>query len=89
MCNVYHSLLLVFHEIIYGFSLSNFLLLIRFRFIRCWDVKLAREIYRITAGHGGLAGANDLCIWTLLALRLELVQIAHLYVCLRVWYHAC
>ncbi|XP_057776544.1 WD repeat-containing protein PCN-like [Salvia miltiorrhiza] len=38
-------------------------------FIRCWDVKLAREIYRITVGHGCLAGGNDLCIWSLLALR--------------------
>ncbi|KAL1534224.1 WD repeat-containing protein PCN-like [Salvia divinorum] len=38
-------------------------------FIRCWDAKLAQEIYRITVGHGGLGGDNDLCIWSLLALK--------------------
>ncbi|KAK6116037.1 hypothetical protein DH2020_008306 [Rehmannia glutinosa] len=39
------------------------------RFIRCWDVKLAHEIYRITVGRGGLGSGSDLCIWSLLALR--------------------
>ncbi|KAL0366286.1 UNVERIFIED_CONTAM: WD repeat-containing protein PCN [Sesamum radiatum] len=38
-------------------------------FIRCWDVKLAHEIYRITVGLGGLQSGSDLCIWSLLALR--------------------
>lgn len=38
-------------------------------FIRCWDVKSAQEIYRITAGLGGLGSASELCIWSLLALR--------------------
>ncbi|XP_020548323.1 U3 small nucleolar RNA-associated protein 4 isoform X2 [Sesamum indicum] len=38
-------------------------------FIRCWDVKLAHEIYRITVGLGGLRSGSDLCIWSLLALR--------------------
>ncbi|XP_057974172.1 WD repeat-containing protein PCN-like [Malania oleifera] len=38
-------------------------------FIRCWDAKLAHEIYRITAGLGGLGSGSDLCIWSLLALR--------------------
>ena len=39
------------------------------RFIRCWDAKLGNEIYRITAGLGGLGSGPDLCIWSLLALR--------------------
>ncbi|KAA8528450.1 hypothetical protein F0562_035805 [Nyssa sinensis] len=38
-------------------------------FIRCWDTKLAREIYRITVGLGGLGSGPELCIWSLLALR--------------------
>ncbi|KAG8390975.1 hypothetical protein BUALT_Bualt01G0139700 [Buddleja alternifolia] len=38
-------------------------------FIRCWDAKLAHEIYRITVGLGGLGKESDLCIWSLLALR--------------------
>ncbi|PIN11600.1 WD40 repeat protein [Handroanthus impetiginosus] len=38
-------------------------------FIRCWDVKLAYEIYRITVGVGGLGSGSDLCIWSLIALR--------------------
>ncbi|KAG6409231.1 hypothetical protein SASPL_132265 [Salvia splendens] len=38
-------------------------------FIRCWDAKLAQEMYRITVGHGCLGGDDDLCIWSLLALR--------------------
>ncbi|CAK7347407.1 unnamed protein product [Dovyalis caffra] len=38
-------------------------------FIRCWDAKLSNEIYRITAGLGGLGSGPDLCIWSLLALR--------------------
>ncbi|XAR48433.1 hypothetical protein NMG60_11031255, partial [Bertholletia excelsa] len=38
-------------------------------FIRCWDAKLAHEIYRITVGLGGLGSGPDLCIWSLLALR--------------------
>ncbi|KAL3351649.1 hypothetical protein AABB24_019965 [Solanum stoloniferum] len=38
-------------------------------FIRCWDAKLAYEIYRITVGLGGLGSGSDLCIWSLLALR--------------------
>ncbi|KAK6939734.1 hypothetical protein RJ641_029265 [Dillenia turbinata] len=39
------------------------------RFIRCWDVKLAHEIYRITVGLGGSGRGPDLCVWSLLALR--------------------
>ncbi|PIN03232.1 WD40 repeat protein [Handroanthus impetiginosus] len=38
-------------------------------FIRCWDVKSAHEIYRITVGLGGLGSGSELCIWSLLALR--------------------
>ncbi|XP_051149862.1 WD repeat-containing protein PCN-like [Andrographis paniculata] len=38
-------------------------------FIRCWDAERALEIYRITAGLGGLGSGDDLCIWSLLALR--------------------
>ncbi|XP_061969337.1 WD repeat-containing protein PCN-like isoform X2 [Populus nigra] len=38
-------------------------------FVRCWDAKLGNEIYRITAGLGGLGSGPDLCIWSLLALR--------------------
>nr|XP_034897338.1 WD repeat-containing protein PCN-like isoform X2 [Populus alba] len=38
-------------------------------FVRCWDAKLGSEIYRITAGLGGLGSGPDLCIWSLLALR--------------------
>ncbi|XP_044475587.1 WD repeat-containing protein PCN-like [Mangifera indica] len=38
-------------------------------FIRCWDVKLGNEIYRITVGLGGLGSGPDLCIWSLLFLR--------------------
>ncbi|KAI4337065.1 hypothetical protein L6164_015523 [Bauhinia variegata] len=37
--------------------------------IRCWDAKQGHEIYRITAGLGGLGGKHDLCIWSLLSLR--------------------
>ncbi|KAI3491235.1 hypothetical protein L1887_44492 [Cichorium endivia] len=38
-------------------------------FIRCWDAKSSREVYRITVGLGGLGGGSELCIWSLLALR--------------------
>ncbi|KAL7085331.1 hypothetical protein ACP275_14G275900 [Erythranthe tilingii] len=38
-------------------------------FIRCWDVKMAQEIYRITVGLGGLGSGKELCILSLLALR--------------------
>ncbi|XP_009612217.1 WD repeat-containing protein PCN-like [Nicotiana tomentosiformis] len=38
-------------------------------FIRCWDAKLAYEVYRITVGLGGLGSESELCIWSLLALR--------------------
>ncbi|KAL2529513.1 Transducin family protein/WD-40 repeat family protein [Forsythia ovata] len=38
-------------------------------FIRCWDAKLAHEIYRITVGLGGLGSGTELCIWSLLVLR--------------------
>ncbi|KAJ4842742.1 hypothetical protein Tsubulata_027202 [Turnera subulata] len=38
-------------------------------FIRCWDAKLCQEIYRITAGLGGLGSGSELCVWSLLALR--------------------
>ncbi|KAK1405628.1 putative U3 small nucleolar RNA-associated protein 4 [Heracleum sosnowskyi] len=38
-------------------------------FLRCWDPKTAREIYRITVGLGGLGSGPELCIWSLLALR--------------------
>ncbi|XP_028806860.1 WD repeat-containing protein PCN isoform X2 [Neltuma alba] len=37
--------------------------------IRCWDAALGREIYRITAGLGGLGSGPELCIWSLLSLR--------------------
>ncbi|KAJ4976018.1 hypothetical protein NE237_001124 [Protea cynaroides] len=38
-------------------------------FIRCWDVRLAHEVYRITVGLGGLGSGRDICTWSLLALR--------------------
>ncbi|XP_071737627.1 WD repeat-containing protein PCN-like [Rutidosis leptorrhynchoides] len=38
-------------------------------FIRCWDPKTSREVYRITVGLGGLGGGSELCVWSLLALR--------------------
>ncbi|KAF7830532.1 WD repeat-containing protein PCN-like isoform X1 [Senna tora] len=37
--------------------------------IRCWDATLGHEIYRITAGLGGLGSGRELCIWSLLSLR--------------------
>ncbi|GAB4841396.1 hypothetical protein Ancab_022125 [Ancistrocladus abbreviatus] len=37
--------------------------------IRCWDVKHACELYRITVGLGGLGSGTELCVWSLLALR--------------------
>ncbi|XP_061366874.1 WD repeat-containing protein PCN-like isoform X2 [Gastrolobium bilobum] len=37
--------------------------------IRCWDAVLGNEIYRITAGLGGLGSGQELCIWSLLSLR--------------------
>ncbi|KAK7383236.1 hypothetical protein VNO78_28910 [Psophocarpus tetragonolobus] len=37
--------------------------------IRCWNATLGNEIYRITAGLGGLGNGCDLCIWSLLSLR--------------------
>uniref|UniRef100_A0A7N0U9R0 Uncharacterized protein n=1 Tax=Kalanchoe fedtschenkoi TaxID=63787 RepID=A0A7N0U9R0_KALFE len=36
--------------------------------IRCWDAKSTHEVYRITAGLGGLSTESELCIWSLLAL---------------------
>ncbi|CAA2973654.1 U3 small nucleolar RNA-associated 4 homolog [Olea europaea subsp. europaea] len=38
-------------------------------FIRCWDAKLAHEIYRITVGLGGLGSGPEICVLSLLALR--------------------
>lgn len=38
-------------------------------FIRCWDARRCRELYRITVGHGGLGTGSELCIWSLLSLR--------------------
>lgn len=40
-----------------------------FRFIRCWNASLGHEIYRITAGLGGLGSGPELCVWSLLFLR--------------------
>ncbi|KAJ3673400.1 hypothetical protein LUZ60_006774 [Juncus effusus] len=37
--------------------------------IRCWDVKSFHEIYRITAGQGGINSSTELCIWSLISLR--------------------
>ncbi|KAJ1396928.1 WD40/YVTN repeat-like-containing domain superfamily [Sesbania bispinosa] len=37
--------------------------------IRCWDAIASNEIYRITAGLGGLGSGHELCIWSLLSLR--------------------
>ncbi|KAK7250752.1 hypothetical protein RIF29_33404 [Crotalaria pallida] len=39
------------------------------RLIRCWDAITGHEVYRITAGLGGLGSGDDLCIWSLLSLR--------------------
>lgn len=61
--------------LISNFQVSEILcvcFIFEYRFIRCWDVKSAHEIYRITAGVGGLGSASDLCIWSLLALRYKL-----------------
>ncbi|XP_022941038.1 U3 small nucleolar RNA-associated protein 4-like isoform X1 [Cucurbita moschata] len=38
-------------------------------FIRCWNISLGHEIYRITAGLGGLGSGPELCVWSLLYLR--------------------
>ncbi|KAK4559875.1 hypothetical protein RGQ29_008883 [Quercus rubra] len=38
-------------------------------FIRCWDAKYGREIYRITVGLGGSGSGPELCVWSLLSLR--------------------
>ncbi|XP_076946163.1 WD repeat-containing protein PCN-like [Bidens hawaiensis] len=38
-------------------------------FIRCWDVKLSHEVYRITVGLGGVGSMSQLCVWSILALR--------------------
>ncbi|XP_022976976.1 U3 small nucleolar RNA-associated protein 4 homolog isoform X1 [Cucurbita maxima] len=38
-------------------------------FIRCWNASLGHEIYRITAGLGGLGSGSELCVWSLLFLR--------------------
>ncbi|KAK9129714.1 hypothetical protein Sjap_010201 [Stephania japonica] len=37
--------------------------------IRCWDVNLAQEKYRITVGHGSLNVGVEICVWSLLFLR--------------------
>lgn len=37
--------------------------------IRCWDLSTMHEVYRITAGIGGLKTKADICIWSLLVLR--------------------
>ncbi|ESW32921.1 hypothetical protein PHAVU_001G028900 [Phaseolus vulgaris] len=37
--------------------------------IRCWNATLGNEVYRITAGLGGLGSGQELCIWSLLSLR--------------------
>lgn len=37
--------------------------------IRCWDAKLAHEIYRVTVGLGGSSNGPELCVWSLLYLR--------------------
>lgn len=39
------------------------------RFVRCWDAKYGREIYRITVGLGGSGSGPELCVWSLLSLR--------------------
>lgn len=47
-----------------------FMFLVYFiRLIRCWNATLSNEIYRITAGLGGLGSGDALCIWSLLSLR--------------------
>ncbi|XP_072979529.1 WD repeat-containing protein PCN-like [Typha angustifolia] len=38
-------------------------------FIRCWDATSFHEVYRITAGLGGMGNGSELCIWSLLFLR--------------------
>lgn len=37
--------------------------------IRCWDARLFRELYRITAGLGGGGSGSTLCVWSILTLR--------------------
>ncbi|KAK9165361.1 hypothetical protein Scep_000552 [Stephania cephalantha] len=37
--------------------------------IRCWNVNLAQEKYRITVGHGSLNVGVEICVWSLLFLR--------------------
>ncbi|GAB2216955.1 hypothetical protein Droror1_Dr00000107 [Drosera rotundifolia] len=38
------------------------------RIMRCWDLKHAHEVYRITVGFGGLGSGFELHVWSLLAL---------------------
>ncbi|KAG6422050.1 hypothetical protein SASPL_118611 [Salvia splendens] len=54
-------------------------------FIRCWDAKLSQEIYRITVGHGYLGGDNDLCIWSLIALRCGTIASGDSTGCVKFW----
>jgi U3 small nucleolar RNA-associated protein 4 len=37
--------------------------------IRCWDATSCHEVYRITAGLGGLGSSSEICVWSLLSLR--------------------
>ncbi|CAM6083883.1 unnamed protein product [Calypogeia fissa] len=37
--------------------------------IHCWDSYKVQELFRITAGIGGLGGGAELCVWSLLVLR--------------------
>uniref|UniRef100_A0A1J3HD33 Cirhin n=1 Tax=Noccaea caerulescens TaxID=107243 RepID=A0A1J3HD33_NOCCA len=41
--------------------------------IRCWDVNSCNEVYRITVGLGGQGSASEICVWSLLSLRCEVL----------------
>ncbi|KAJ4906075.1 Transducin family protein / WD-40 repeat family protein [Raphanus sativus] len=41
--------------------------------IRCWDVNSCQEVYRITVGLGGQGISSEMCVWSLLSLRCEVL----------------
>ncbi|KAJ0233271.1 WD repeat-containing protein PCN [Hirschfeldia incana] len=41
--------------------------------IRCWDANSCQEVYRITVGLGGQGSNSEICVWSLLSLRCEVL----------------
>ncbi|CAN6808654.1 unnamed protein product [Brassica oleracea] len=41
--------------------------------IRCWDAHSCQEVYRITVGLGGQGSSSEICVWSLLSLRCEVL----------------